>query len=172
MNDKLIDVLKYYLGTDVKVTFELPGKNIEGTLYGLSHSRNRDCQVVIKVSEDEYRTIELKDGTKALTLHLRPLGELTEMEWGVVFNAGFSDLKVPVIIEEWYYELSAYDAEFFITDNITSKLLHSLSYTFEERAFTCNGVRFNQLAAFAELFKLHADVFGLLNDNLAIKEEK
>lgn len=105
------------------------------------------------------------DSIKPLLL---PLNELTVDDWTNVFNAGL-DNAFPSLPNfsggrRLNFEFHDKAIEAIIFDNEFS---HNLVYAWEEKAFSID-IRFNQLSAFECLFKLHADMFGLIEKGLAI----
>lgn len=95
---------------------------------------------------------------------LLPLDKLLNIDWIGVFQAGMDNLKCPIpenCIGEYHLELTEDSAELLINS------CDSISFDFVEKQFSTQ-MRFNQLSAFNELFKLHADLNELIASNLAI----
>lgn len=89
---------------------------------------------------------------------LLPLSEFTDPQWIEVIRAGYDGHErqsVPNIIRH----SSAIEIDMF---------LKVTTYDFNNRQFESGCYKFNQLAAFEELYKLHGDVFGLIDKGLAI----
>lgn len=112
---------------------------------------------------------ELHRPLSEFTPLLLPLSELKN--WDEVFFAGMDNACPPLpkyVSLGLEYHDNAVECIVDFSDNQRA----SISYSFDEKMFESNGVRFNQLAAFNKLFELHADVNHLIEKGLALDKTK
>lgn len=123
----------------------------------------RDGEVTISNSDYEYHVF-IKD----LKPILRPMGSLTDDEWRQVFRAGLYNTW-PCLPSKFLNEPLSVE---YHDNHIMVEAINDggNSFTFElmSQSFSTQGIRFNQLAAFNELYKLHADLYYLIDKGLAI----
>jgi hypothetical protein len=97
---------------------------------------------------------------------LTPLDNILYIEWLDVFLAGINSLKCP------YPAGAIGPSNIIMHDNAVEFFINpvdTITYDFTENQFHSDS-RFNQLAAFNELYKLHADLDKLIPPGLAIDE--
>jgi len=103
---------------------------------------------------------------------LLPLSELTDEQWTFLF---LKCMDYVVSENHRIYRNSnyviLYHGELNDMTEMPSISKTICSYTFSEQMFSGTGFsRFNQIIGFNELYRLHADVFGLLDKGLAISK--
>lgn len=95
---------------------------------------------------------------------LRPLYDLTDAEWLQVFQAGFDN--------SGFDHSSQFSKIVAKIDGSASVLYRGTVIRFikSELSFHHWPIKFNQLLAFREIYKLHGDIEGLIEQGLAIKK--
>lgn len=106
---------------------------------------------------------------------LRPMAEISEDEYMEVFKAGMDDDILESFTKHHDLAVHIFGEVARLYDKKVGFLLwlpksHLISY------HNCNfgqswGFRFNQYKAYQKLFSLHADVFGLIEQNLALQKQ-